>query len=115
MDIPIVSISVLQTYAAASEAGDVNNLLHIRSNIHPFLFSYQGTITVNVSSVYNSYDDSSAWPLHINSGVADNSFEEYPCKVYIYGTKVGYGANWDYHPDVRCYIRTGDIDTNPRT
>lgn len=116
MDIPIVSISVLQTYAAASESGDVHNMLHIRSNIHPFLFSYEGTITVNVSNVYNSYDDSAAWPLHMGMpGVADNSWKDYPCKVYIYNRFTGYYSNWDYHPDVRCYIRTGDLSGNTRT
>jgi len=116
MDIPIVSISVLQTYVAASESGDLDNLLHVRANFHPFLFSTEGTITVNVSSIHNSYDDSSAWPLHVGTpAVGDNQSKEFPCKVYITGTQTGYKANFDYHPDIRCYIRTGNLLTNTRT
>jgi hypothetical protein len=91
-------------------------MMHIRSNLHPFLFSYEGAVTFNVSSIYNSYDDSAAWPLHLGyNGVGDNDFKEYPCKVYIYGRDVGAESEWDYHPDVRCYIRTGNINGNPRT
>ena len=116
MDIPIVSISVLQTYVAASESGDLDNLLHIRANFHPFLFSTEGAITVNVSSIHNSYDDSSAWPLHVGTpAVGDNQSKEFPCKVYITGTQTGYKANFDYHPNIRCYIRTGNLATNTRT
>lgn len=108
MDLPVVSISVLQPYASGSQSIDEDNLLHVRCNMHPFLFSYQGALMFNLTHVEDSLDDRAAWPVKGGQTVADNAEKEIGCKVYIRGRNAGYGAlKYDNdHPNVRCYVKT---------
>ena len=116
MDIPATGIAVLQTYSSGSESGDPDNLLHFRSNVHPFLFAWSGTISVVVTHLEDSLEDKAAWPVGLGQGMtANNAIKELGCKLYQSGSPVGYLASWWNSKELRCVIQTGDFSKNEPT
>jgi hypothetical protein len=116
MEIPYLGISVLQAYSSSNISGDPDNFLHIRCNLTPFDLSYEGAINLNFTHVEDNLVDRAAWPSKIGFAIADNSVAEFPCKIYISGTNVGIGTtNWNYHRNVRCFIKTGDSSKKENT
>src|SRR3990167_8434096 len=116
MDIPATGIAVLQTYSSGSESGDPDNLLHFRSNVHPFLFAWSGTISVVVTHLEDSLQDKAAWPVGLGQGMtSNNAIKELGCKLYQSGSPVGYLASWWNSKELRCAIQTGDLSKNEPT
>lgn len=116
MDIPATGIAVLQTYSSGSESGDPDNLLHMRSNVHPFLFAWSGTISIVVTHLEDSLQDKAAWPVGLGQGMTtSNAIKELGCKLYQSGTPVGYLATWWNSKDLRCVVQTGDLSKNEPT
>ena len=109
MDIPFVSISVLQAYSSSLNANDNDNILHIRSNFQPFIIHPDGAINLNFTHVEDNYQDKAAWPIKVGVSMSDNSVKEVPCKVYINNARTGRLTNdWNYHRNVRCYAKSGN-------
>jgi hypothetical protein len=98
MDIPYQSMAVLTVWASSRCSGDTHNLLHLRSNLHPFFMSDHGTITLNFSHIPDNYEDRAAWGNKLGyTAMADNSHREIPCKVYVNFTAVGeHGYYYDH-------------------
>ena len=116
MDIPITGIAVLQTWTSSNDLGDPDNLLHLRSNVHPFLFAWSGTVSVIITHVENSLEDKAEWPRYAGQGlITDNSYKELACKLYQSGSPTGYLASWWNSKDLRCLMKTGDYSTKEPT
>jgi hypothetical protein len=109
MDIAVTGIAVLQTWTSSNDLGDVDNLLHLRSNVHPFLFAWSGTVNVIITHVENSLEDKAEWARYAGQAlVTDNSFKEIACKLYQSGNPTGYLGSWWDSKDLRCLMKTGD-------
>ena len=116
MDISITGIAVLQTWNSASEAGDVDNLLHLRSNVHPFLFAWSGAVDVVITHVEDSLQDKAVWPFYGGKpSIPINSYREIPCKLYQSGNPTGYLSwFWD-SASLRCMMKVGSIASKDPT
>jgi hypothetical protein len=109
MDIPITSIAVLQTWSSGYESEDADNLLHIRANVHPFLFAWSGTISITVTHIEDSLEDRAEWNRYVGiPSVVDSSYKEIPCRLFRSGTAQGYYATWLNGREQKCVVRTGD-------
>ena len=109
MDIPPTGIAVLQTWNSASEAEDVDNLLNLRSNVHPFLFAWSGTVSIIITHVEVSLEDKAEWPQYAGQAlISDNSWKEIACKLYQSNNPTGYLAAWWDSRMLRCMMKTGD-------
>ena len=116
MDIPITGIAVLQTWNSASESGDPDNLLHLRSNVHPFLFAWSGAIDIIITHVEDSLQDKAVWPNYAgHTSIPDNSWVEIPCKLYQSGAPTGYlSYYWDSR-SLRCLLKVGVVSNKDFT
>jgi hypothetical protein len=109
MDIPITSIAVLQTWSSGYESEDPDNLLHIRANVHPFLFAWSGTISLTMTHFEDSLEDRAEWNRYANiPNVVDSSYKEIPCRLFRSGTAQGYYVSWLNGREQKCVVRTGD-------
>ena len=116
MDIPITGIAVLQTWTSSNDLADPDNLLHLRSNVHPFLFAWSGTVTVIITHVENSLEDKAEWPRYAGQGaISDNSYKELACKLYQSGSPTGYLASWWNTKNLRCLMKSGDYSIKEPT
>jgi hypothetical protein len=116
MDISVTGIAVLQTWTASNDLGDSDNLLHLRSNVHPFLFAWSGTVSVVITHVENSLEDKAEWSRYAGQAlVTDNSFKEVACKLYQSSAPTGYLASWWSSRDLRCQMKTGDYSVKDPT
>jgi hypothetical protein len=116
MDIPVTGIAVLQTWTSSNDLGDFDNLLHLRSNVHPFLFAWSGTISVIITHVEDSLQDKAEWPRYAGQAlITDNSFKEAACKLYQSGNPTGYLGSWWDSRDLRCMMKAGDYSVKDPT
>lgn len=116
MDIPPTGIAVLQTWCSGYESEDPDNLLHLRSNVHPFLFAWSGAVSVEITHEEVSLEDKAEWLKYAGvTGITDNSWKELPCKLYQSGVPTGYMAGWWNSLGLRCMMKTGDYSLKEPT
>ncbi len=67
----------------------------------------EGSINFNMSTINDTYSESSAWPNDLGFSLKNDTGKDIPCTVIISGQVCGVGGP---HPKLKCFAFAGGLN-----